>query len=269
VKLKKRGGLNFYSPERELELGDQLSRDLEASLHLMEDPLVVSYVSEVAERIARQSETRLPVRVRVIDSSVLDAYSLPGGYLYITTGMLLETGSEAELAVILSHEIAHVACRHATRQMTRGQLMNYFSMMLLFVSGPVGMALQQGVSVAFPLSFLKFTRGAELEADTVGLSYMYASGYDPAAAIAFFERVESRQKEKHPGIVRIFSTHPVTKDRLAAISRVLGSLPERDDYVVSTSRHDEVIAYLAQSGATPDSAVPVLRKKIHFPAPEP
>jgi predicted Zn-dependent protease len=266
AKQKRSRGLNFWSPEKEMQLGKELSGQVESTVRLLEDPIVVDYVAAVSNRIARNSETLMPVQVRVIDSSSLDSFSLPGGYLYITTGMLMSTQTEAELAALLSHEIAHVACRHATRQMTRGQLMNFASLPLLFIGGPVAFAVRQGMSLVFPLSYLKFSRNAEHEADQVGLAYMNAAGYDPAAAVALFERAESQQRVKHAGIVRLFSTHPMAGDRLAAISRTINQLPVHDEYVVSTSRHEEILVRLLRSGAAADSGVPVLRRKTDFRA---
>lgn len=240
-----KGSWNLYSPEREIEMGERLARDVERSAHLLQDPAVTSYVTQVADGIARHSDLRMPLRVRVIDSDEINAFALPGGYFFINTGLLLETQSEAELASVIAHEIAHVAARHATKQMSRVQLWNWMSIPLLLVGGPVVYGLEQGLALAVPLTFLRFTRNAEREADFLGQQYHYASGYDPLAFVDFFERMKQKEKREKGGIAKAFSTHPMTKDRIVAAERTIEQvLPPRDEYVVTTSRHDEVRAYL-------------------------
>ena len=242
-----KGKWNFYSPEREMALGRELATETDRTSRLLTDPEVVSYVSEVADRIARNSDIQVPVQVRVLDSDEVNAFALPGGFLYVTTGMLLETQSEAELAAVIAHEIAHVAARHATRQLTRAQIWNLMSIPVVLLGGSVAFAIQQGAALAVPLTFLKFSRGAEREADLLGLQYHYASGYDPAAFVAFFERVRKREKEKGElrGIAKVFSTHPMTGDRIVAAERFIDQhLPPREEYVISTSQHDAARAYL-------------------------
>ena len=241
-----KGKWNFYSGERELELGRELARDAERTNYLLLHPVVADYVTEVAERVARNSDLRVPIQVRILDTSEVNAFAFPGGYLFITTGLLLETCSEAELAGIIAHEIGHVAARHATRQMTRAHIWNVASLPLLFLGGQAGYAVQQGAAVLVPLTFLKFSRNAEREADSLGLQYLYASGYDPVALVDFLERLKSREKDKeHGGIARLFSTHPMTKDRVVTAQRIIErDLPAREEYVITTSRHAEVQTYL-------------------------
>ncbi len=261
-----KGSWNLYSAEREMELGERLARDVERSSRLLYDPVVTAYIRQVADRMARHSDLRLPLQVRVIDSDEINAFALPGGHFFINTGLILETQNEAELASVIAHEIAHVAARHATKQITRAQLWNWVSFPLIFVGGPVGLSLQQGLMLAVPLTFLKFSRNFEREADFLGQQYHYAAGYDPAAFVDFFERMKQKEKKEHGGIAKAFSTHPMTKERIVAAEHTIeADLPPRDEYVVTTSRHDEIRAYLrdrlflrvhreAKSG-------PVLRKR--------
>ena len=206
-----------------------------------------AYVAEVAERVARNSDLRVPVHVRIIESSEVNAFAFPGGYLFITTGMLLETESEAELAAMIAHEIAHVTARHATRQMTRAHIWNLVSIPLALWGGQIAIAVQQGAAIMVPLAFLKFNRDAEREADFLGLQYLYASGYDPVALLDFLERMKAKEKEKGSGIARVFSTHPMTRDRVVAAERIIEEhLPPREEYVVTTSRHAEVRTHLVK-----------------------
>ena len=261
-----KGSWNLYSPEREVALGAQLAREAERSARLLDDPVVTAYVSGVAEGIGRNSDLRVSLRVRVIDSEELNAFALPGGHFFITTGLILQSESEAELAAVVGHEVAHVAARHATKQMTRVQLWNWMSIPLLFVGGPVAYGVQQGLALAVPLSFLKFSRNAEREADFLGQQYHYASGYDPVAFVDFFERVKKQMKCERGGIARAFSTHPMTRDRIVAAERTIEEvLPPREEYVVTTSRFDEVRAYLeglqGERRRREASNGPVLRKR--------
>jgi predicted Zn-dependent protease len=239
-----KGKWNFYSAEAELDLGRQLAKEAERTSHLLRDPMVLAHVTEVAERVARNSDLRFPIQVRVVDSAEVNAYALPGGFFFITTGMLLETQSEAELAGIIGHEIAHVAARHATRQMTRSHIWSIVSLPLVFIGGQVAYAIYQGAQLAVPLAFLKFNRDAEREADLLGLQYSFASGYDPVAVVDFLERMKAREKEKEGGIAKVFASHPMTRDRVVAAEKVIGGLPEREEYVVTTSAHARMAGHL-------------------------
>ncbi len=261
-----KGSWNLYSPEREVALGEELARDAERSSRILNDPVVFSYVNDVAQRIARHSDLRMPLQVRVVDSEDVNAFALPGGHFFINTGLILETQSEAELASVIAHEVAHVAARHATKQMTKVQVWNWISIPLLFVGGPVAYGVQQGLALAVPLTFLKFSRNSEREADFLGQQYHYASGYDPAAFLDFFERAKQKEHKDKSGIFKAFSTHPMTKDRIVAAERNIEEvLPPQDQYVVTTSRHDEILNYLRSLEGrrkSQESAYgPVLRKR--------
>lgn len=257
----RKGGLNFWSPERELEMGKQLDGQMLQQVQLLDDPVITGYLEEIAARIARNSDLEVPVVLRVVESSAPDSFSLPGGFIYITLGMVGETRSEAELAAVISHEVAHIACRHATRQMTRQQMFGLLSIPLMFVGGPVGFAVGEGFTLAYPLTILKFSRNAESEADAVGVGYLSASGYDPNAVVSLFERIASQESQHMVGLRRLFSTHPITKNRVAAVARTIAKLPPNDEYVVSTSRYDEVIVRLARLGYSRDPGIPALIRK--------
>lgn len=240
-----KGKWNFYSPEREIELGRELAQEAERTSHLFTDPFVVRYVQAIADRVARSSDLRVPVQVRVVDSNEVNAFALPGGHFFITTGMLMEAQTEAELAGVISHEIAHVAARHATRQMTRSHIWTLVSIPLVFAGGTVAYAIHQAASLAVPLTFLKFSRGAEKEADLLGLQYHYASGYDPVGFVTFFERMQRLEKDEQKGIARVFSSHPMTRDRIVAAEKFIERhLPVRPEYVVNTSQHDRIRDHL-------------------------
>jgi len=238
-----KGSWNIYSQEREFQLGQELAAEVEASSHLLRDARVQGYVEDLVQNLVRHSDARAPFTVRVIDSDELNAFALPGGFLYVNTGLITEADTEAELAGILAHEIAHVTARHATKQASKAQLFQLFSLPLIFVGGPVGYGIQQAMGLAVPLSFLKFSRNAEREADFLGLQYSYEAGYDPVGLVDFLERL--RESNQQSRVAAAFSSHPMTKDRIQRAQKEIGQvLPPRPEHVVSTSRFAEVKAYL-------------------------
>ncbi|HEX2331436.1 MAG TPA: M48 family metallopeptidase [Candidatus Angelobacter sp.] len=237
-------GFNFYSFDREREMGKAMAQELEGQVRMLADPMVNEYISKLAQRLIRHSDAKVPFVVKVVDSDEVNAFALPGGFFYVNTGLILTAQNEAELAGVLAHEIAHVAARHATRNMTKVQVWNLASIPLMFVAGPAGFAIRQVSSVAFPMSTLKFSRDAEREADLLGLEYEYAAGYDPEAFISFFERLGSKREKKN-FLAKAFSSHPMNADRIhRAEQEITTMLPEKADYVVDTSEFEDVRAHL-------------------------
>ncbi len=237
---------NWYSIEKEVSMGKQYAAMIESSVKMVSDPVVSEYVNRVGQNLVRNSDAKVPFTIKVIDSDEVNAFALPGGFFYVNSGLVLAADEEAELAGVMSHEIAHVAARHATRQMTRANLANLASIPLIFVGGGIGYAVRSAAGLALPLGFLRFSRGFEAEADFLGLQYMYKAGYDPQAYITFFEKIQSREKKKPGTLSKAFSTHPQTPDRISRSQQEIGRiLPAREQYVVSTSEFDDVKTRLA------------------------
>lgn len=230
-------GPNFYSLEREMALGKQLALELEKQTKLFDDPILTEYVNRLGQNLARHSDVTFPVTIKIIDSDQPNAFTLPGGHVFVNTGLIRLSESEAELASAIAHELGHVAARHATRQATRQQIATGASIPLVIFGGPAGAAARQ----AMPLGFLKMSRVYESEADVLGLQYLYETGYDPTAAVDLFERMEASER-KRPGAVRqLFVTHPVTADRINKTEKAIGEqLPPRTEYVVNTSEYEEM-----------------------------
>src|SRR3989449_844870 len=234
-------GVNFYSIEKEIALGKQLAQEVEHQAKIVDDPVIAEYVNRVGQNLVRNSDAKVPFTIKVIDAEEINAFALPGGFFFVNTGVVLNADSEAEMAGVMAHEIAHVAARHGTRQATRGQIINYASIPLIFMGGWTGYAIRQGAGLAIPLGFLTFSRGFESEADFLGLQYMYKAGYDPTAFVDFFEKIQSKEKKKPGTMSKVFSTHPMTDDRIKksqkTIQHILKAKPE---YVVTTSEFNDV-----------------------------
>src|SRR5579859_3156096 len=245
-KIGGRGLGNWYSYEREIAMGKEYAQQIEASVKLINDPVVTEYVNRVGQNLVRNSDAKVPFTIKVIDSDEVNAMALPGGFFYVNSGLILAADNEAELAGVMSHEIAHVCARHVTRQMTRSQWANFATLPLIFVGGGAGYAARLAADLLVPATFMKFSRGFEAEADHLGVQYMYHAGYDPQQFISMFEKMESLEKKKPGTIAKIFSDHPPTPDRIEATQKEISTiLPPRDSYIVNTSEFDDVKARLA------------------------
>src|SRR5216110_3281577 len=234
-------GVNWFSIEKEIALGKGLAQEVERSSKLIDDPIITEYVNRVGQNLVRNSDAKVPFTIKVLDSQDVNAFALPGGFFFVNSGLILKADNESELAGVMAHEIAHVAARHGTRQATRGTIINYASIPLIFMGGWTGYAIRQGAGLAIPLGFLTFSRGFESEADYLGLQYMYKSGYDPTAFVDFFEKIQSKEKKKPGTMSKIFSSHPPTDARIRnsqkTIQEILKAKPE---YVVTTSEFNDV-----------------------------
>jgi predicted Zn-dependent protease len=246
-KMGGRGLGNWYSIEGEIRMGKQYATQVEASSKLVQDPVINEYVNRIGQNLVRNSDAQVPFTIKVIDSDEVNAFALPGGFFYVNSGLILAADEEAELAGVMAHEIAHVCARHATRQMTRAQWANIGTIPLIFVGGGVGYAAYEAAGLGLPLTFMKFSRNFEAEADYLGLQYMYKTGYDPNAFINFFEKIQAREKKKPGSLAKAFASHPQTPDRIEKSQEEISKiLPARAQYVVTTSEFDNVKARLAQ-----------------------
>jgi len=229
--------VNVYSIDREIALGKQLSAELERQVKLADDPILSEYVNRVAQNIARQSDATFPVTVRIIESGGLNAFTLPGGHIYLNSAFLKLTESESELAFVLAHEIGHVAARHATREATRDQLLQAGTIPLAILGGWSGLAFRELTDAGGKLGLMKGARDFETQADLLGLDYLDRSGYDPSAAIDVFERIEGAE-HKVPGRVKRLWSDP---SRIAASEKHLDEISgHRAEYVVNTSEYEQM-----------------------------
>jgi hypothetical protein len=245
-KVGGRGMGNWYSLETEIKMGQQFAMQVEQSVKLVQDPVVTEYVNRIGQNLVRNSDAQVPFTIKVIDSDEVNAFALPGGFFYVNSGLILAADEEAELAGVMAHEIAHVAARHGMRQQTRANWAQIGTIPLIFIGGGIGYGIYEASGLALPLTFMKFQRNFEAEADYLGLQYMYKTGYDPQAFIAFFEKLQAKEKKKPGTLAKAFASHPQTPDRIEVSQKEIATiLPARAQYIVSTSEFDDVKSRLA------------------------
>lgn len=240
-------GINFYSLEREIALGKQLAQEVERSSKMIDDPVVTEYVNRVGQNLVRNSDAKVPFTIKVIDSDEVNAFALPGGFFYVNSGLILRAQEESELAGVMAHEISHVVLRHGTKNATKGEIMQLATipLMLLGPGGWAGYGIYEAAQLAIPVTYLKFSRDAERQADYFGLQYMYHAGYDPNSYVTFFERIQADEKRRPGTIPKVFSTHPPTPERIELAQKEIADiLPARPEYIVTTSEFDSVKARL-------------------------
>lgn len=230
-----RPDLVLMSQEKEINIGKEMHEKLVASTPIYRDPVLSAYVEHVGQKIAKASDRPdLEYTFTIIDSQDINAFALPGGYIYINRGLLTYMRSEAEMAAVLAHEVAHVTARHAVRQKTAATGAGVASVLSVLVtgSGVVG-----DVANLWSTAAVKgYGRDMELEADRFGAQYMYNAGYDPQAMINVigilkdqetFARRKARLEGKKPQTYHgVFSTHPRNDIRLQEVVAAAGKLPE-------------------------------------------
>jgi predicted Zn-dependent protease len=264
-------GMNFYSFDRERGLGKKLSQAADQQLILLEDPVVCEYVNRISQNIALNSDIRVPLTVRIVKDDEVNAFSLPGGYLYVTTGLLSEADTEAQIAGVIGHEVAHIAGRHGTRTVSKGLLWTMILCVAAIAAPGNGTAAQigkiAGADMGTILIFTKMERGAEDEADLLAAEYTYAAGYDPGEYVVFFEKVRALEKKKPSALGKIFASHPPLESRIVHVQKVIDDyFPDREQYLVTTSSFQDVQArinaLLDRKAVKADAAsnTPVLKK---------
>jgi beta-barrel assembly-enhancing protease len=241
-----RGVGNWYSVEGQVARGRVYAQQIESQIKLVNDPVVTEYVNRIGQNLVRNSDAQVPFTIKVIDSDVVNAMALPGGFFYVNSGLILAADEEAEMAGVMAHEIAHVAACHYGREMTRLNLLQMASIPAIFMGGALGYGIYEGMGLAVPMTFLRFSRGFEAEADYLGVEYMYRAGYDPSAFVSFFEKIQAMEKKKPGTLSKAFDTHPQTPDRIEKTQdEIRKILPSKPQYIVTTSEFDEVKARLA------------------------
>ena len=235
------GPLGAKGTESEVKMGRMLAAQVDKEAKFVDDPIITEYVNRVGQNIVLHSDAKVPFTIKVIDSDEVNAFALPGGYFYVNKGLILAADNEAELAGVMAHEIAHVAARHAMENEAKMRLIDYGMLAGILLGGPiVSNVLYNGGQFFEGMAFLKFSRGAEEEADKLGVQYMWAAGYDPGAMATMFEKLEAKNKKKPGTIAKMFQDHPAPADRRQSAISLAARFPEREEYVISSSEFQRV-----------------------------
>src|SRR5579884_2379147 len=240
---------NWYSLEKQIAMGKQISQQVETQSKVINDPVVSEYINRLGQNIVRNSDSQVPFTIKVIDSDDVNAFALPGGFFYVNSGLILAADEEAELAGVMAHEIAHVCAHHAAREQTRMNYAELGTIPVIMMTGYTwtGYGIYEAINFAVPMTFLMFSREFESQADYLGVQYMYKAGYDPQAFVTFFEKIQNLEKHKPGAVAKAFSTHPQTPDRIQHTQEEIARiLPARDEYLITTSEFDDVKARLAR-----------------------
>jgi predicted Zn-dependent protease len=245
-----------FTWQQETEIGKQVSKQVAALFGLYRDPKMERYVMDVGNRVLATSHLRrpgtgeqfrnTPVTFGVLDSPIINAMALPGGYIYVTRGMLAHLNNEDQLATVLAHEIGHVAARHAARQAWQQQIGQGLLLGGALLSQGLGLPAQDILNLggmAAQLIFLRYSREDELEADKLGAEYSSAAGYEAREVIAFFQTLSRIQEKEGQGMPSFLATHPDPGARIQRIRELTGAQP-RDKRPLADTRYLNAIESL-------------------------
>ena len=234
------GQINIISTEEEIRLGKSLADEIEKEQPILDNPALEQYVSEVGRRVAaRSGRPNVPYSFKIIDDEAVNAFALPGGPVYVYTGLLKHAENEAELAGVLGHEVAHVAARHSTEQLTKE--FGYSLLVGIVLGKEPGGAATIARDIIGSLGMLKFSRADEIEADRLGVNYLFQAGYSPNAMNTFLQKLGSLNSESPSRVLNLLSTHPLSDDRLRAVSEEIAALPPGRQVGYYTERYAEIM----------------------------
>lgn len=227
------GQVNVVSLEEEWQLGQQLERDLAGKLRFVTDSRAQSYLNDIGRRIVRQTElARLPWEFHLVADPAVNAFSIPGGHVYVNSGLVAAAANVSELTGVVAHETAHGVARHSTEQLTKAHGLNILATLALGNNPSVYEQLLAQIVGSGTMA--RFSRGAEHEADSLGVRYMQAAGYDPRGMAGMFAKLLAQRKQRPGSVERFFSSHPLTEDRIAAVNREIAQLPPASGRLVTT-----------------------------------
>ncbi len=253
-----RGLFNWYSLDSQVKMGQEFAQQVEQTSHLIKDPVVNEYVNRLGQNLQRNSDTKLPFTIKILDVEEPNAFALPGGYMFVNAGTILLADDESELAGVMAHEIGHVAACHAARGQTRGTLAQLAMIPVVIMTGGIaGIGVSEAANLGIPAAFSKFSRGFEAQADYLGVQYTYKAGYDPNGMINFFEKLQALEKRRPGFAMKLYGDHPQTPDRISKSQHEIGTiLPPRDQYIIDSSDFEQVkkrLALIMKHKTPPDS----------------
>ena len=231
--------INIFSDAQEVQLGKQFSRQIEQDLKIYSDPTVTAYIDQLGQHLANHSQRQnITYHFKVVDTEVVNAFAIPGGYLYVNIGLIRAAENESELAGVIGHEIGHVVGKHGVKQMTRQLGLAAVAQLAL---GENQSKLKQMVAgLAANGVLMKYGRDAEREADIYAVQEMYDAGIDPEGMATFFEKLLKLQKGKPSKLEQIFSTHPPTAERIATVRARIAQLPRKPNLKKDSQRFHQI-----------------------------
>ena len=238
-----KGQMNMVSSDEEVKLGQETSVEVAKQYPILNNAAVTAYVQAVGDKIVQASDRKdIAYHFAVINQNQVNAFALPGGYIYAYTELMKAAGDEAELAAVLAHEVAHVAARHATERLT-SQYGYQFLAGLLLGQNP-NAAAKVVADLAATGGFLKYSRNAEHEADQLGAKYLYAAGYDPQAMVDFLAKLKALETNEPSKFETWLRTHPPASDRHARVTSEVAGFPKRANPVRNAASYAEIKAQL-------------------------
>ena len=223
--------LILISSAEEVEIGKKLSREVERKYPIYRDLEVESYIQDLGKRLSRVSERRdIRFHFRVVDSKEVNAFALPGGYIYVNKGLILTSENEAELAGVMGHEIGHVVGRHGAARLS--MMYSYNILMSALLGQNPGLWKELVANLFGTAGLLAYSRADEAEADELGVRYLYRSGYNPSAMVTFFQKLLALQKREPALLEKLFSSHPPTSERITRVKEMIERLPYREGQIL-------------------------------------
>jgi hypothetical protein len=267
--------------EKDIKRGEEAVKELQRYGLLppeLEDEAVNNYIRNLAQVIGRGSDVTVPLKVKVLRTEEINAFALPGGFLYVNSGLIQKAESESELAGVMAHEIAHVAARHSARLMKRATIAGIIYQAaqvaaLIFTGGVASIgvyyALQYGfygLGLVLSLTLLGVSREYEAEADQLGAQYLWKAGYDPRGFVSFFDKMAS--EKGYVKSISFFRTHPAFYDRILETFREIAFLPPKEDYITDSKEFHEIkdrLVKVVEEEKKKDPEAPTLKKKYDCP----
>lgn len=227
------GDFNLISLEEEWQLGRQLEADIAQQMPILNDANANAYINRLGQQLVAQTAmAQLPWKFHIVDSPEVNAFNIPGGHVYVTTGLIGAADNVSELAGVMAHEIAHGVERHATEQMTRSYGLNILAALALGQDPATYQKILAQVIGGGAMA--SFGRDAERESDVLGTRYMYDAGYNPEGMATMFEELLTRRRTQPNTVDRFFSTHPLTENRIELVRSQIAQLPARGNLVSNT-----------------------------------
>jgi beta-barrel assembly-enhancing protease len=229
--------INFYSVEKEQALGNRLAAEFEQTSRIVEGSVVTAYLTGLVRNLTLHSDATVPISIKVVNSEEVNAFALPGGFLYVNLGLMRAVETEAELVAVVSHLIAHVAARHGIEMASKAELLIMASYQHIYFADWIGVNL----NYTLPLGLLSFARKNEFEADVLAAQYSWAAGYDPTGLIKFYEKSSQSPASNAPSS---FNPHPQPLVRISKLKELIALFPVRENLIATTEEFNRMKASL-------------------------